>query len=107
MIPRIRAATPSARLTPWRKPGGQPLRPGCLRESPSGDDRRRRSDRVGACPLLALPTLLVPSHPETAFISSSHVRTLIALGALDAAIELVPTAVIDSAKARENTSPSL
>ena len=38
-------------------------------------------------------TLLVPSDPTTAFISSSHVRTLITVGALDAVAELVPPAV--------------
>lgn len=40
-----------------------------------------------------LPTLLVPSDPETAFISSSRVRTLIRVGAIDAAAELVPVGV--------------
>ncbi|HEX6393729.1 MAG TPA: adenylyltransferase/cytidyltransferase family protein [Acidimicrobiales bacterium] len=54
-----------------------------------------------------LPTLLIPSDPETGFISSSQVRTLIAVGALDAATELVPAGVADTAKARENTSLSV
>lgn len=54
-----------------------------------------------------LPTLLIPSDPETAFISSSQIRTLIAVGAFDAAIELVPAGVIDRAKRRANTSLSL
>ena len=47
-----------------------------------------------------LPTLLLPSDPDTAFISSSQVRTLIAVGALDAAAELVPAGVTHKAKAR-------
>lgn len=47
-----------------------------------------------------LRTLLIPSDPATAFISSSHVRTLIGVGALDAAAELVPPAVAEKAKAR-------
>jgi pantetheine-phosphate adenylyltransferase len=53
-----------------------------------------------------LRTLLVPSDPATAFISSSRVRTLIGVGALDAVAELVPPGVTDRAKARENTSLS-
>ena len=53
-----------------------------------------------------LPTLLFPSDPKTAFISSSQVRTLIAVGALDAVAKLVPPGVTDSAKARQNTSLS-
>ena len=52
-----------------------------------------------------LPTLLIPSDPATAFISSSQVRALIAVGALDAATKLVPTGVADTARGRENTSP--
>jgi pantetheine-phosphate adenylyltransferase len=54
-----------------------------------------------------LPTLLISSDPETAFISSSQVRTLIAVGALDAAAKVVPPGVSDAVKARENTSLSL
>lgn len=42
-----------------------------------------------------LPTLLVPSDPQTAFISSSEVRLLIAAGALDAVAGIVPPAVTD------------
>jgi len=54
-----------------------------------------------------LPTLLIPSEPETAFISSSQVRTMIGVGALDAAAKVVPPSVTDAAKDRENTSLSL
>jgi pantetheine-phosphate adenylyltransferase len=53
-----------------------------------------------------LRTLLIPSDPATAFISSSQVRTLIGVGALDAAAELVPPGVTDRAQARENASLS-
>ncbi|HEX6393420.1 MAG TPA: hypothetical protein VFZ97_08255 [Acidimicrobiales bacterium] len=53
-----------------------------------------------------LPTLLIPSDPETAFISSSQVRTLIAVGALDTATKLVPAGVTDTANARDNTALS-
>ena len=52
-----------------------------------------------------LRTLLVPSDPTTAFISSSQVRTLIGVGALDAVAELVPPAVTERVKALQ--SPSL
>ncbi len=45
-----------------------------------------------------LPTLLVPSDPETAFISSSQVRSLIAVDALDAVARFVPPAVADVVK---------
>jgi pantetheine-phosphate adenylyltransferase len=41
------------------------------------------------------PTLLVPSDPETASISSSQVRSLIAVGALDAVARFLPRAVTD------------
>jgi pantetheine-phosphate adenylyltransferase len=51
-----------------------------------------------------LRTFLIPSDPATAFISSSQVRALIGVGALDAVAELVPPGVTDRAKARENTS---
>lgn len=40
-----------------------------------------------------LATLLVPSDPETAFISSSQVRSLIAVGAREAVAGLVPPTV--------------
>lgn len=45
-----------------------------------------------------LPTLLIPSDPETAFISSSQVRSLIAVGDLAAIARLVPPAVTDVVK---------
>ena len=48
-----------------------------------------------------LPTLLVPSNPETAFISSSYVRSLIAVGALDAVARLVPPTVTNVLKGRQ------
>ena len=54
-----------------------------------------------------LRTLLIPSDPTTGFISSSQVRALIAVGALDAAAELVPPAVTERAKARNGPSASL
>ena len=53
-----------------------------------------------------LPTLLIPSDPETAFISSSHVRALLGVGAIDVAAKLVPPSVSDAARAREDTSLS-
>jgi pantetheine-phosphate adenylyltransferase len=53
-----------------------------------------------------LPTLLIPSDPATAFISSSQLRTLIAAGAIDAAAELVPPGVSHAAMARKNRSLS-
>lgn len=40
-----------------------------------------------------VPTLLIPSDPATAFISSSHVRSLIAAGALSELRRLVPASV--------------
>jgi pantetheine-phosphate adenylyltransferase len=45
-----------------------------------------------------LRTLLIPPDPRTAFISSSQVRGLIAVGALDAATKLVPPGVTDPAR---------
>jgi pantetheine-phosphate adenylyltransferase len=49
-----------------------------------------------------LRTLLIPSDPSTAFISSSQVRTLIYVGALDSAAKLVPPGVTQRAKIRES-----
>lgn len=37
-----------------------------------------------------LRTILIPPDPKTSFISSSHVRSLIASGAVDAAASLIP-----------------
>ena len=51
-----------------------------------------------------LPTVLIPSDPTTAFISSSQVRTLIRAGALHEAGKLVPAGVTQAVKARETTS---
>lgn len=42
-----------------------------------------------------IPTLLIPSDPATAFISSSQVRSLIAAGAYRELRYLVPASVID------------
>ena len=49
-----------------------------------------------------LRTLLIPSDPATAFISSSQVRTLIGLGAFGSVAKLVPPGVTEKAKARES-----
>ena len=54
-----------------------------------------------------LPTLLIPSDPETAFISSSKVRSLIRAGAIDAASKLLPVGVSDAAKRREKRAVPL
>jgi pantetheine-phosphate adenylyltransferase len=48
-----------------------------------------------------LPTVLIPSNPQTAFISSAQVRDLIGVGALDAVADLVPSAVLDVLNERE------
>ena len=53
-----------------------------------------------------LRTFLIPSDPTTAFISSSQMRTLIEVGALDSAAQLVPPGVTERAKARESASLS-
>ena len=53
-----------------------------------------------------LRTVLIPSDPTTAFISSSQVRTLIGAGALVAAATLVPAGVTERAKALDNASLS-
>ena len=47
-----------------------------------------------------LKTILIPVDPETAFISSSQVRGLIAVGAFDATARLVPASVTDLVKSR-------
>lgn len=51
-----------------------------------------------------LPTVLIPSDPQTAFVSSSLVRTLLAAGALDAATSLVPTSVAKVMRARQEAA---
>lgn len=48
-----------------------------------------------------LRTLLIPSDPQTAFISSSQIRCLLAAGALDAVRSLVPPSVGDLMRARQ------
>ena len=48
-----------------------------------------------------LATVLIPSDPQTAYISSSQVRALLAAGALDAATSLVPKSVADHMRTRQ------
>ena len=47
-----------------------------------------------------LPTLLIPPDPQTAFVSSSQVRALLRVGALDAVAKLVPVGVTGCAISR-------
>ena len=47
-----------------------------------------------------MPTLLIPSHPTTAFISSSHMRSLIAAGVFQELRHPVPASVISTLHAR-------
>ena len=59
-----------------------------------GDEQRMAS--MNGCG--GLRTVLVAVDPETAFISSSQVRALIAVGALDTVARLVPASVADVVK---------
>ena len=54
-----------------------------------------------------LRTLLIPSDPTTAFISSSQIRSLLAAGYLDAAINLVPESVAVYMRARREAQARL